>query len=95
MAITDISLSTTKPDSELIGRIVDRALGLRIGDRMSIHMDITATHCNGNPLRLADLLAADDFNFQHDVCGINRHLNRDTGKLMDHFIPRFSQRVAA
>lgn len=59
-------------------------------DILSFTMDIEATHCNGNPLRLQELLEADDANFGHDVFGINKYLNRDTGKLSDHFMPRFS-----
>lgn len=56
-------------------------------------MDITAVHANGNQLDLTALLAADDSNFAHDVFGIRRHLNRDTGELEDFFTPRFSARV--
>lgn len=59
-------------------------------DLVSAEMDITACHCNGNKLRLADLLAADDFNFAHDVFGIGMHLNRENGKLEHHFSPRYS-----
>lgn len=57
-------------------------------------MDIIATHANGNPLDFDKLLAADDFNFAHDVFGICRHLNRETGELEDFFSPRCSLRVA-
>lgn len=91
IAKTEVSFKTSNEENDLIRRIVDRALGLRIGDRMSITMDVIATHANGNPLRLADLLAADDFNFAHDMYGINRHLNRETGKLEDFFSPRFTR----
>lgn len=59
---------------------------------LDIEMDVLATHCNGNPLRLNDLLKADDFNFLHDISGIARHLNRNTGKLKNLFSPRFSAR---
>ena len=58
-------------------------------------MDFTAVHANGNPLRLADLLAADDFNFAHDAFGIARHLNRTNGQLENCFLPRFTQKQAA
>lgn len=61
-------------------------------DPIDVAMDITATHRNGNPLRLRDLLEADDFNFAHDVFGIERKLDRSTGKLVGGFLPRFSQR---
>jgi hypothetical protein len=53
-------------------------------------MDVTAVHANGCPLRLRELLLADDFNFAHDVFGIRRHLNRDTGRLTGFFVPRFA-----
>lgn len=56
---------------------------------MDADMDITATHANGCPLRLDDLLAADEFNFGHDVFGIRNCLDRKTGKLMRNFLPRF------
>lgn len=59
-------------------------------NQLDIDMDITAAHCNGNPLRLKEFLEADDFNFIHDISGIGRHLNRDTGKLENCFLPRFS-----
>jgi hypothetical protein len=36
---------------------------------------------------------ADDFNFLHDVGGINRHLDREHYLLTDHFSPRFSVRA--
>ena len=58
--------------------------------RMTAILDIS--HCNSScPLRLDDLLAADDFNFAHDVFGINQHLNRETGELNDCFLPRFAK----
>lgn len=59
---------------------------------MDANMDIAAAHCNGSPLLLVSLRDADDFNFAHDVFGIRRHINRDTGKLENCFVPRFSAR---
>ena len=53
-------------------------------------MDIGACHGNGNPLRLADLLEADEVNFAHDVFGIKANIDRATGKLMNCFVPRYS-----
>lgn len=54
-------------------------------------MDITACHANGCPLKLRELLAAEDFNFAHDVFGIRRHLNRETAQLGDYFMLRFAR----
>jgi len=63
-------------------------------NRMELNMDITAAHLNGCPLRLQELLEAEEFDFRHDVAGINRHINRQTGKLEDCFLPRYSRPVA-
>lgn len=51
-------------------------------------MDLSATNANGCPLDLEKLLSFDKFNFWHDVGGIRRHLDRDTGKLTRCFLPR-------
>jgi hypothetical protein len=56
-------------------------------------MDIEAAHCNGNPLKLKELLEADDSNFMHDVLGIRRHINRKTGELEDCFVPRYAAKA--
>lgn len=95
-----ISFKVTPADADLIGECVTRARALYVAhghevDKLSLTMDITAAHANGYPLRLADLLAADDFNFLHDVGGIMQHMDRETGLLLDHFSPRFSARLAA
>jgi hypothetical protein len=90
-----------KADGVLIKMIAERgaayALEHRIAgyDVQTAAMDITACHLNGCPLRLRDLLNADDFNFAHDLFGINRHLNHETGKLEHCFRPRFAERVSA
>jgi hypothetical protein len=62
-----------------------------MGDRLSLAMDLTATHANGCPMDFAKLLAADDFNFKHDIVGIVNHIDRRTGELTDHFFPRCAQ----
>lgn len=91
-----VSFEVTVQESKLIEAIVGRAVtiaekhGNQI-DRLSLKMDISATHANGCPLKLAELLKADDFNFLHDVFGIQRHINRKTGKLGDCFRPRYAK----
>lgn len=90
---TGVSFDATKEDLDLITKIVYRALGEGTRDTNRIknaHMDLVACHCNGNPLDLKALLEADDFNFWHDVGGITENLNRTTGKLENHFLPRFT-----
>jgi len=44
------------------------------------------------PLRLDDLLAADDMNFFHDIFGIERHFNSMTLEYENCFVPRFAAR---
>lgn len=100
--MTLINFDATQEDAALIEQIVDRheALFKRLYpaenfDRLSASMDLTATHLNGCPLRLRDLLEADDFNFAHDVGGIAGHIDRSTGKLTRCFLPRFFDSEAA
>lgn len=79
--------------AERAGRLMQDLEGIRDNakSRIDTEMDLSATHASGCPIRLDDLLAADDFNFLHDVLGIRRHLNRKTGRLGDCFMPRFAR----
>ena len=80
----------SKEEREIVISIVYRATQLGIyDDDIDADMDISAVHATC-PLRLADLLAADNFNFSHDMRGIQHHLNRKTGKLENFFLPRFA-----
>lgn len=94
--MTAINWNASKEDIDIIFAIVDRAIESikkntgRELDRVSLAMDLTATHLNGTPLRLADLLAADEYNFAHDVVGIINNMNRRTGKPENCFLPRFA-----
>lgn len=58
---------------------------------LAMSMDITAVHLNGCPLRLSELRNADDSNFYHDLYGIASNINRETGKLENCFLPRYSR----
>ena len=58
-------------------------------------MDLDACHSNGCALDLDALLEADQANFTHDVCGIRAHLDRDTGQLVDCFLPRYAAKAPA
>lgn len=86
-----------RASDEVVAKILDRAATMRKIDRLSLWMDLCAANdVNGNdPIDLDRLLAADDFNFAHDVFGIERHMDRDTGLLGDFFSPRFTAREAA
>lgn len=59
-------------------------------NKLDLVMDLTAVHANDCPLKLQALLEADEFNFSHDVVGIRRKLDRDTGRLTDEFCPRYA-----
>ncbi len=90
---TAICWSVNKADQALIDRIVFRAVAqewVPKAQAEDFEMDLIALHRNGTPLRLADFIGADDFNFAHDVVGIRRHMDRETGRLNNHFVPRFA-----
>lgn len=81
----------TKDEYEIVGKIVKRAIATnRDLDYLTLSMDIAATHAQ-YPLLLCSWLAVDDVNFFHDIGGIIRHMDRDTGKLLNCFVPRFAQ----
>lgn len=96
-----VQFNASLRDRGLIRRIARRAVaqgfaGVNQGwpatrELQDVEMDIEAVHCNGTPLRLAEMIEADDFNFGHDVVGIGRHLDRTTGTLGNHFLPRFAK----
>jgi len=92
----EINFNATPEDAALIDKICDRAQReghLAKHNRLNTVMDITACHLNGTPLRLADWLTADNFNFTHDLYGIDRHMNRSNGKLQNCFLPRFAAKA--
>lgn len=91
-----IDWKVTKGDNKLICEIVDRAAAMARRHGLDYHqrdilMDLTACHLNAYKLRLKDLRDTDDvMSFSHDIYGIRQHLNRETGKLEDCFVPRFA-----
>jgi hypothetical protein len=87
-----IKFNATKAEMRYITQIADRAAGeCEVRDKLSLMMDLSATHSNGNPLDFKKLLAADTFTFSHDICKIMSHLDRETGKLTRCFMPRCSK----
>lgn len=83
---------TTDADTRLIAAVAARADLELFMNPLTVALDLTACHVNGNPLDLDGLLHADKINLAHDIYGINRHIDHDTGRLMDFFVPRYSKR---
>ena len=84
-----VSFKATKAERTWIWKIAERAARDLGVDPDDTEMDVCATHANGCPLDLERFHAADAFNFAHDIFGIARHLDRDTGELTGCFLPRF------
>lgn len=90
-----IKWNATSEELVIINRIINRYLEsmhiLGNRSRMDLLMDITATHCNKCPLKLEELLNAEDFDFMHDLIGIQTNLDRSTGELQNCFVPRYAK----
>src|SRR5437762_6289610 len=93
-----VAFDATREESRIVRKIALRALAMAASrgvelEQLDVQMDVLAAHSNGCRLRLGDLLAADEFNFAHDVFGIVRFIDRNTGKLTGCFTPRFAVSV--
>ena len=75
---------------EKIESIAKRATGLLNWDAATIALDLAACIEGGCSLRLDDMLQANVLDLLHDVCGINKNLNRETYQLENCFYPRFA-----
>jgi hypothetical protein len=93
----EVSFEISADDRKLVTEIVKRVEAARpwVGSkkaradqRITLMMDLEACHANGCPMDFAKLLAADEFNFWHDITGIQRRIDRRTGELTAHFRPR-------
>lgn len=87
-----VSFECSDEEYETASEIVSRAIAEELAKKkeyMDRLMDIIATHANGCPLDMKRFLDADEFNFAHDFLGIVRYIDRKTGKMKDHFVPRF------
>lgn len=79
-------------EMETISKIVERAdkLNLLCDDRISLMMDLDVSNKEFD-LRVNELLEADDFNFSHDICGIQNNIDRTTKTFINCFVPRFAR----
>ena len=88
-----MAVRSARQENELIIMIAERALALSRNygiEYTNAQTDLFVCHRNGNPLNLQGLLHADDYSFAHDIFGIRRHLDRNTGELTGGFRPHFS-----
>ena len=84
------NLKTTEAEAKLISQIACKAglLGFK-RNHLYLIMDLEVCHASC-PLRLDDLVKANNMDLIHDVDGIVRNLNRQTGTLENCFVPRYS-----
>lgn len=88
----------TAEEHRLIEQIAKRAVALYerldafVPQWQYIAAELSIVHEAIIALRLADMLAADDSNFAHDIGGIHRHLEiGNPPRLADCFLPRFAR----
>ena len=80
---------------ELYRKIIERAEKLNIlnncNDRMDTFMDIESADLYFN-MRLEEWLSANDFDFIHDFCGIQKNVIREDFPTTEFnsFVPRFA-----
>jgi hypothetical protein len=97
----EVSFAVSKEDRLAIDNIAERmvALDRTYGTRrmlgpdikkVQLMMSLTACHANGCPLKLDELLLANDADFAHDAFGICRNINTTTGGLDNCFWPRYA-----
>ena len=84
-------MKTTTVYEEIIERAKEMQIIQMEEDLLGIMMDLESADETFH-VRWDDLLAADDFNFVHDVCGIRSHIVRDDFPSHDfrYFVPRFA-----
>lgn len=91
--MTRISFDVTDAEYSLIEAIVERGEkfaaehGIDFSS-LDMIMDLEACHANGTPLDFSRLLEFPDADFGHDLFGIRKYTDRDTGQLTDCFLPR-------
>ena len=89
-----VNFNTTEEDFYLIQEIIEFCQKNNITDEedwQHHNMNLCACHMNGCPLDLEKMLASKDkFNLTHDIWGIDANINRKTGKLENHFWPRYA-----
>jgi hypothetical protein len=91
MTITNWEI--TNPEFDLLVQVADRALAAFThypDDKRTLVMDLMACHANACALDFKSMLEGPLQDLSHDIYGIRKHINRDTGKLEDFFTPRYA-----
>ncbi|MFT9091555.1 MAG: hypothetical protein ABF479_11225 [Gluconacetobacter sp.] len=98
--IAQVKFDISVEDAVLVGLIADRVVDVLISRGaktigisweefcLEMRMDLVAVHANGCPMDFDRLLNADKNTLMHDVGGIAKYLDRDTGRLTECFRPR-------
>lgn len=81
----------SKEEYALCNKIAERSVRVCGFDKCTAFMDITICHSEVREIKLEELLNAPLEDFAHDVFGINQHLDHDTHKLTDCFLPRYAK----
>lgn len=92
----EVRFDSTVEELALIRRCVDRykklkeGIGQEIvgGWELDVTMTLDAVNSNGTPIDFQKLLASYDFSFVHDMAGMEKHIDKNTGKLTGFFLPR-------
>lgn len=92
MPITNWEISNADFDTlVLVATRALRELPNYPDNRRTLIMDLNACHSNGCPLYFKGLLDAPVGDLVHDIYGIRKAINRNTGQLSeDCFVPRFA-----
>lgn len=89
------NFNINRTDADLIETILQRFEKLAGGvgrERAGLYMDMVACHNGACPLDLEAMAKGRDLDLAHDVAGIYRHYDRETGELTGYFSPRFAKR---
>jgi hypothetical protein len=93
MNCPDSSNEMSKDEWDAADVILERAEAMNINchrEKLGLLMDLsTATEKHALDIIALSKCGGDDFT--HDILGIQKHLNRETGELEDCFIPRFTK----
>lgn len=81
---------TPLEEAKTISKIANRSIengDPRVKMHIVLDLEFVQSDC---PLDLSGLLAANNGDFVHDLCGIAENMNRHTHKLENGFVPRFA-----